>query len=93
MNLERKIEQTKESLIAEHGKKCQMCNAKEDLTIDHIIPMHILTNFGITRKETYESTYLLQLLCKRCNQLKTDRIDWKNPKSKKIFEYLLDEIA
>ena len=40
---------------------CQECNAKEDLTIDHIIPLRAAG--------TNESTKL-QVLCMACNQKK-----------------------
>lgn len=46
------------------GTICRRCGSKEELTLDHIIP--------ISKGGTYHPKNL-QILCKRCNSKKKDR--------------------
>jgi len=86
------IEETVEILAKRDGRKCQRCGEVGYLTVDHIIPMAVLGLFGIERRESYKMYSALQLLCRPCNAMKRDRIDWLNPKSKKILLALLAKI-
>lgn len=54
-----------EVLILLHGRSCQACGAKYDLTIDHILPV---SRGGRTTISN------LQLLCRKCNEAKDTEI-------------------
>jgi 5-methylcytosine-specific restriction endonuclease McrA len=54
-----------EVLILLHGRKCQACGAKYNLTVDHILPV---SRGGRTTINN------LQILCKFCNQSKDTEI-------------------
>jgi len=91
-SLESCIKDAKKYLIETEGEVCKLCGATDDLTVDHIIPKSILIAFGIDQKDTLKIPFFLQLLCRRCNVLKKDRINWKDPRSKEILIRLINEI-
>ena len=88
--LDRVIDET-HALLARNGDVCKKCGGT-DTTIDHVIPKSILASFGINQKQSYMSAILLQLLCRKCNVLKADRIDWNDSRSKEILLKLINEI-
>lgn len=55
----------KEKVFKNDGYKCLCCGSKEDLTVDHIIPIS---------KGGNSSYYNLQTLCNKCNSLKDNKI-------------------
>jgi 5-methylcytosine-specific restriction endonuclease McrA len=62
-----------EVLVLLHGRVCQACGAKYDLTIDHILPV---IKGGRTTIEN------LQILCRHCNQFKdADIMDCREDKN------------
>lgn len=64
---------------------CEMCKNIEELTVDHIFPASLLVMWGL-KEYTYEDEENLQLLCKRCQVLKTCRFDFHNPKTIPLIE-------
>lgn len=65
----------------ELGGTCGVCGRKTDyLTVDHIIPASFLEMLGI-RQESYDHDWNYQLLCRACNKIKANTIDFRNPKS------------
>lgn len=71
--------------------KCP-CGAIEDLTIDHIIPIFILKDFGLTLERMFENDEWLQVMCRKCNTKKSAHLDFTNPKTKIILLELLNKI-
>ena len=85
------IEQAILKDLIESQGKCVKCDRIENLTLDHIIPQAILTTFGVDiEREVIEGNY--QLLCKLCNTFKASRLDFANPKTKKLLLELLEKI-
>lgn len=59
-------------------KKCKYCKSKENLTIDHKIP--------ISRGGTDDPSNL-QCLCKKCNMMKSGMLD---SEIKRVIKYFLE---
>ncbi len=76
-------------LVMMNGKKCAKCPRTEMLTVDHVIPIAILRDFGLSLEEMYELEYL-QVYCRPCNSLKANKIDVNLPETKTILLKLLD---
>ena len=95
MNLSKIIEKTKEKLIERDGAHCSKCKSSNELTIDHIVPVQMLEMMGINRKHTYsfhKHGFNLQLLCRKCNALKTFRFDWTDKRTKPNIQFYLDSL-
>jgi 5-methylcytosine-specific restriction endonuclease McrA len=68
---------------------CAQCGRTEYLTLDHIIPLQILRDLGIdVEKEVIDDNY--QILCRICNNFKSNRIDIRIPKTKDILLRILN---
>jgi len=77
--------------LKDHHDKCENCDRTENLTLDHIVPVDILRQFGIdTEREFWEENY--QTYCRACNQFKGNRLDFANPKTKVLLLKLIDKI-
>ena len=64
---------------------CARCNSHENLTIDHIITVAFLMGqFGATKEETFDWDNF-QVLCRRCNTLKSGRFDLSHEKTKPLL--------
>lgn len=59
---------------------CEKCGFNVRITVDHIIPVTLLTELGC-RDAAYEDEENFQLLCQLCNTLKSNRLDHLNPKT------------
>ena len=87
-NIRQRIELRKR-LIRTIGK-CESCNRNINLTLDDIIPQSLLKQLGIDPEVVFLKENF-QLLCYGCNQFKSDRLDFRNPKTKKLLlKYLKD---
>lgn len=64
--------------------KCQTCGRKENLTLDHIIPLLILKDFGFDPKKFFDKDDM-RLLCRPCNQLKSNHLDFNDPRTEKLL--------
>ena len=63
------------------GGVCGKCKRHHDrLTVDHIIPAHLLQQFGLL-EESYGDEENYELLCKNCNGMKGSRVDPFHPKT------------
>lgn len=62
MSIDRHVRAT---ILKRDGNRCQACGAREDLTIDHIVPR---SRGGTDRKSN------LQVLCRDCNVEKADTL-------------------
>ncbi len=70
---------------------CLKCNSKNELTVDHIVPEAILNLMGLFPKQSYiPQNY--QVLCKRCNYYKANRLDFSNPKTKPLLKEFIDSV-
>ena len=79
----------REELIRTKGK-CELCGRSINLTLDDIIPQSILIQLGIDPEIVFLKENF-QLLCYGCNQFKANRLDFRNPKTKKLLiKYLKD---
>lgn len=78
----------RQKLISEAGH-CYRCNRTDMLTTDHVIPKTLLVNFGVDVERTFMPENLI-LLCRPCNSLKADMLDFSIPQTKMV---LLDLLA
>lgn len=78
---------------AKSGKeKCAKCGEMRHLNVDHIVPCHILEQFGLDKIETlYNMEENFEILCRYCNQMKAARIDVKNPKTYQVLEKIINQ--
>lgn len=67
---------------------CARCNTQPSefnpLTIDHIIPDFFLSQFGFDANRLWDEENI-QVLCRRCNQFKSCKLDLANPKTKSLL--------
>jgi len=75
----------------EAGKGCERCGKTTNLTLDHIVPVLILLQFGVDEKRTFMPENY-QLLCRSCNVFKSDRLDFTLPVTKIILQELLNNL-
>jgi 5-methylcytosine-specific restriction endonuclease McrA len=81
----------RERLIREIGR-CEKCHTTSfPLTLDHIIPKFVLWDFGINA-DTYVEEGNFRLLCKPCNMLKSNHLDFTDPRTKPLLLGLLSKI-
>ena len=49
---------------------CGYCESKEDLTVDHIVPLSVLTLMGIDKFKAFDFPKNFMVVCNKCNQEK-----------------------
>jgi 5-methylcytosine-specific restriction endonuclease McrA len=81
-----------EELLNRDGKKCYRCGREEWLTIDHIVPVSILRDMGVEERETYADSENLRILCKPCNSFKANRLDFADPRTKRVLMRALERL-
>lgn len=75
----------------EEKSPCLRCGRTDKQTLDHLVPRSILEQFGIEwDKELLEDNY--QILCRACNNLKSNHLDFSNPKTKEILLKLIGNL-
>lgn len=77
--------------------QCKMCNKQlviEEISLDHIIPVNLLNmlsglNISPTGFKKYHKRWWddLQITCRRCNQLKSNKLDWKNEQTLPLLHH------
>lgn len=95
MSLKEKIALAKKKLEERDGAKCIKCPSTNELTVDHIIPVSLLEFFGIKREQSYtmkKHGANLQLLCRACNSLKSNRVDWSDKRSLPLLQSYIDKL-
>lgn len=83
------ITQNKE-LLLNSGQNCACGETnKERMTVDHIVPMQILKEFGLTIEEMYDYKFL-RIMCRKCNAMKANHLDFTDKRTKEILTYLIN---
>lgn len=78
---------------AKEGGVCARCKRHTDyLTVDHIVPLHLIEMLDETGLMGYEDETNFQLLCHPCNRFKSSRIDRSDPKLKEVLLKLVNEL-
>lgn len=83
---------TLEELINRDGKHCRRCNREDWLTIDHVVPVSLIRDMGVSEMESYTDAENLQILCKICNGFKANRLDFSDPRTKSVLMRLLEKL-
>lgn len=85
--------------IAEGGEVCLKCGSTSNLTVEHIIPVSLLTALYAdtdTRKLNYDLIYNfaenLEVLCKYCNTQKGGRLDMRHPKTLPLLKEVIRQV-
>lgn len=86
----------KKKLIArrlKEGDSCAWCHSTNsaDMTVDHIVPVSLFHRFGFVDMNTDKDN--LQLMCRKCNELKGHLLDHKNPKTYELLKKMLERWA
>lgn len=71
--------------VNEGGYQCEKCGRKDHLTVDHIIPVHILTALYIEPEYFNDDGDNLGVLCRWCNKLKGAQLDHLDPRTPKLL--------
>lgn len=71
------------------GSWCEWCGAKENLTIEHLIPRSVLLKMGYTPMETWELKKNLIVVCKKCNFEKGASICLKLPATHEALKEIM----
>jgi len=67
---------------------CSRCGKTERLTLDHIVPLNIIEQFGVDWKhEVVEGNY--RIMCKACNNFKANKLDFSDKRTKELLLKLL----
>lgn len=75
-------------IIKKRNSGCERCGSKDDLTVDHIIPLSILKSLHLPIKSEQRN---LQVLCGKCNKMKKNFLDTKHPKTLPLLEHYVNE--
>lgn len=95
MKLDSIQSKTLKSVIKRDGGVCKNCGSINELTIDHIVPISFLEMMGINRKYSYsfkKHGHNLQILCRKCNALKSYRFDWTDERTRPLIDWYLDNL-
>ncbi len=69
---------------------CQKCEFySKELHVDHIFPASLLHAWGLKDEASFDADNL-QLLCKSCGILKSNRFDFHNPKTIPLIEKYIE---
>ena len=71
---------------------CEKCGSTLSPTLDHIIPLDLIRQFGIDVGKWWDKENV-QLLCRRCNQFKGNRLDFADKRTKELLLKYLDNIV
>lgn len=72
-------------------RECVRCKRVREVTVDHIIPKHLLEQLGLFEEvvnwpENYE------LMCMACNRFKSGQIDMANPKTVPLLKEIINKL-
>jgi 5-methylcytosine-specific restriction endonuclease McrA len=80
-----------QAFFKDEAKECEKCKRVNDLTLDHIVPKDIMFQLGIDIDRVFIEDNL-RILCKLCNQFKSNKLDFSTPKTKEILLRYLEKI-
>lgn len=76
------------------GGVCSRCGVEAPkLTVDHIIPGHIIKDLDPTGELVFEWDINFQLICLACNHNKGGNLDRSNPMTFTLLSMLLHKVA
>lgn len=75
----------------QEGAVCEKCGRKDNLTLDHIIPLEMLMSFGMNYEQQYAEENL-RILCRTCNHFKGRQFDFSTPKTKELLLKYLEKL-
>lgn len=71
---------------------CEKCGRSDfELTIDHIVPVSFLRDFGVAEEDDRDERNL-RLLCKPCNSMKSNRFDFTDERTKPLLMHYLGAV-
>lgn len=79
--------QNRENRVGE----CERCKKISHLTVDHIFPVSLLSQWGLTEDISWDKDNM-QLICKKCQVLKRNNFDFHNPKTIYLIEKYINKI-
>lgn len=69
------------------GGVCAKCGLEvKRLTVDHIVPLHVLWSFDNAFEISANDPDNFQMLCEVCNRIKSGTLDMRNPKTAKLLQ-------
>lgn len=70
---------------------CPRCGLAKEMTVEHIIPVHILQEIGLDH-EAKNDEENFELLCFTCNKFKGGRIDMAHPKTIQLLKKYINSL-
>ncbi len=71
--------------MRESPLECRKCGRTAHLTVDHTLPVMLLTDLNLA-DEVYEWEENFDVLCKSCNTMKSGHLDLSNPKTMPLLK-------
>lgn len=73
-------------------EKCSRCGDTKGLTVDHIVPSHLLLQLSTEHTPmAHEWEENFEILCMYCNRMKGGNLDVRNPKTYQVLRKALQE--
>jgi 5-methylcytosine-specific restriction endonuclease McrA len=70
---------------------CPRCTKLREMTVEHIIPVHLLQEIGL-QEEAMNDEDNFELLCYSCNKFKGGRIDMAHPKTIPLLKKYINSL-
>ena len=77
--------------LKEAPQVCEKCAKTENLTLDHILPKEIVSQFGIVEEKIFMPENY-RVLCKMCNMFKGHKLDFSTSRTKELLLELLKKV-
>ncbi len=76
---------------AQNGGTCDKCQGSFPvLNVDHIVGVGLLSMIGVQTEGGLEDSENLELICRRCNVIKGNKLDFNNPKTFPLLRKYVD---
>ena len=76
------------------GGECQRCHrVVHQLSVDHIIPKHLLESLDVTGTKVYDWEENMELVCMPCNKFKSGRLEFSNQKTLPLLKELVNNLG
>lgn len=70
---------------------CEICNKKQELTVDHIFPQSILSKWGLNEEISFDKENM-QLICKHCQIMKKDNFNFHDSRTIPLIEKYINKL-